>query len=421
MEESAKAARQVGMDRRAGERLPLRARNPLVEAATPLLNAIPQLRHAPLHADPAALRHQLIEQVRRFEVNGQKAGLGHEVLIGARYCLCTVLDEAISLTPWGQACVWSRNGLLVTFHNETWGGEKFFQLLARLSQNPRENLPLLELLNLCLLFGFEGRYRVLDGGRSHLETLRQRLQQVIRTSRGAYSGALSAHALDTPVGSRTWRPMLPLWACAALFGLCACLTYINLNWRLGDATEPVLSAIYQVQLPRVELEMPAARPLEPRISLKRFFHKEIAEGLVTVRDDEHQSVVIMRGDGLFASGASSMQPAYLPLVRRVAQVLGELEGKVLVLGYTDSDPIRSARFASNWELSQARAESVGRLLLDSAALAGRIQAEGRGEREPLAPNDSRANKALNRRVEIALQVPPRRPAHPWRGPLTEAH
>lgn len=142
--------------------------NQLVAAANPLLNAIPQIRHSVSHDDQVGLRQRLIDEIRRFEVRCQQAGLPYEVIVGARYCLCTALDEAAALTPWGSSGVWSSNGLLVTFHNETWGGEKFFQLLARLSQNPREHILLLEMINYCLLLGFEGRYRVLDNGRTQL-------------------------------------------------------------------------------------------------------------------------------------------------------------------------------------------------------------------------------------------------------------
>lgn len=151
------------------------AANPLVDAANPLLNAISQIRQSATHANPAQLRQQLIDEMRRFEIRGQRANLPYEVIIGARYCLCTALDEAAALTPWGSNSVWSGSGLLVTFHNETWGGEKFFQLLAKLSQSPREHINLLELINYCLLLGFEGRYRVMENGRSQLETMKQRL------------------------------------------------------------------------------------------------------------------------------------------------------------------------------------------------------------------------------------------------------
>jgi type VI secretion system protein ImpK len=47
----------------------------------------------------------------------------------ARYVLCTTLDEVVLNTPWGRASQWSENSLLITFHNEAWGGEKFFELL----------------------------------------------------------------------------------------------------------------------------------------------------------------------------------------------------------------------------------------------------------------------------------------------------
>ena len=147
--------------------------NQLVAAANPLLNAIPQIRHSVSHDDQVALRQRLIDEIRRFEVRCQQAGLPYEVIVGARYCLCTALDEAAALTPWGSSGVWSSNGLLVTFHNETWGGEKFFQLLARLSQNPREHILLLEMINYCLLLGFE------DGLEGFQGDFRNRLTGVV--------------------------------------------------------------------------------------------------------------------------------------------------------------------------------------------------------------------------------------------------
>jgi type IV/VI secretion system ImpK/VasF family protein len=126
--------------------------------------------------------------------------------------------------------------LLVTFHNETWG-EKFFQLLARLSQNPREHILLLEMINYCLLLGFEGRYRVLDNGRTQLETIKQRLWQMIRGVRGSYPPPLSPHPEDRPVLRKLWRPMVPLWACVALVGL---LPVCSISFLTGVlATTPI--------------------------------------------------------------------------------------------------------------------------------------------------------------------------------------
>ena len=379
--------------------------NVLVAAANPLINAIPQIRHSVSHEDPAQLRQQLIDQIRRFELSCQQSGLGYEVIIGARYCLCTALDEAAALTPWGSRGVWTSNGLLVTFHNETWGGEKFFQLLAKLSQNPRRHILMLELIYFCLLLGFEGRYRVLDNGRSQLETIKQRLLQMIKSVRGSYAAALSPHPTDQPVLRKLWRPMIPLWACAAVAGLAACLFYIVLNWRLGDYTSPVLARIYQTALPEVKIGNPAPPP-PATLNLRAFLKPEIDAGLVAVRDEADRSVVILKGDGLFASAATEVRGGYIDVIRRIAAAMNNVSGQIQVIGYSDNVPIRSARFASNFELSLARARSVQILLQQQLAQPSRVKAEGRGESNPLVPNTSAENRARNRRVEITLLVAP---------------
>ena len=75
-----------------------------------------------------------------------------------------------------------------------------------------------------------------------------------------------------------------------------------------------------------------------------------------------------------------------------------------MIGYTDNQPIRTLRFPSNWELSKARAESVSRLI--AARIPGsRIGSDGRGEADPVAPNDTPQGRAKNRRVEITVYVP----------------
>jgi len=378
--------------------------NPLVAAANPLLNAIPQIRHSVTHADPGGLRQRLIDEIRQFEMHCQRAGLPYEVIIGARYCLCTAIDEAAALTPWGSAA-WPGQGLLVTFHNETWGGEKFFQLLAKLSQNPREQIALLELINYCLQLGFEGRYRVLDNGRSQLETIKSRLLQMIRSVRGGYPPPLSPHPEDHPVTRRLWRPVVPLWACAALVGLLACLLYILLNWRLSDATSPVLASVYQTSLPEVTIHNPAP-PAPAALNLKAFLKPEIDEGLVSVKDEADQSVVTLKGDGLFTSGSTTVRGRYEEVLDRIAQAMNNVSGRILVIGYSDNVPIRSARFASNYELSLARAKSVQERLQQTLSQPARVKAEGRGETNPLVPNTTAASRARNRRVDITLLVSP---------------
>ncbi len=142
------------------------------------------------------------------------------------------------------------------------------------------------------------------------------------------------------------------------------------------------------------------------LDLKGFLRPEIEEGLVSVRDEADQSVVILKGDGLFPSASTTIRGNYQPVIRRIAKAMDSVNGKIMVAGYSDNLPIRSARFASNYELSLERAQSVQKLLQQYLSDPARVTAEGRGDSNPMVPNNSAANRARNRRVEITLLVAP---------------
>jgi type VI secretion system protein ImpK len=78
---------------------------------------------------------------------------------------------------------------------------------------------------------------------------------------------------------------------------------------------------------------------------------------------------------------------------------------VRVVGHTDNQPIRSARFPSNWHLSRERARVVMAMLQEGSRQPDRFSAEGRADAQPLGPNVSAEQRALNRRIEIVLSVP----------------
>ena len=109
---------------------------------------------------------------------------------------------------------------------------------------------------------------------------------------------------------------------------------------------------------------------------------------------------------MFELGSNVVKPRYVQVVQRIATALNEVPGKVVVNGYTDNSPIRTARYPSNWHLSQDRARSVSDMLLSTVRDSQRVQAEGRGEADPVAPNTTSEGKARNRRVEIVLLVAP---------------
>lgn len=380
--------------------IPGRGLNPLVAAASPLLNAVPQLRASTTHADPAGLRETLVRGIRAFETRATREGVLPSHVLAASYTLCTFIDEMIAGTPWGSA-VWGKFSLLVTIHGETWGGEKVFQLLAKLAQKPAENRDLLELMYVVLALGFEGRYRVLDNGRSQLEQLRERLLAMIEKERGPYERELSGRWKGLAIK----RPMLlqlPMWAVLAVLGLVAVGLYLGLSARLNSLSDPVFADIQGI---RIKGPMPPPQPQlpAPKPRLAAFLAPEIKAGQVAVADFGDRSVVTIRGDGLFEPGGTAVTPDVLPLLARIAEALAAIPGNVLVTGHTDNQPIRSARFPSNWHLSQERAEAV-QALLAATVDPTRITAEGRADSQPIGGNATPAERARNRRVEITLFI-----------------
>ena len=75
--------------------------NPIVAAANPLLSLVPQLRSSVAHPDSIGLRDLLLRQLGAFEAAARKQGVTPEQVLAARYALCTLVDESVSLTPWG--------------------------------------------------------------------------------------------------------------------------------------------------------------------------------------------------------------------------------------------------------------------------------------------------------------------------------
>ena len=114
------------------------------------------------------LRRHALEEIRRFEEQARAAGVPSEVVLSARYTLCAGLDEAVLSTPWGNQSEWAQHPLLVALHREAWGGEKFFEMLDRISQDPARYIDLMELQYLCLAFGFAGKYQVQERGQEQL-------------------------------------------------------------------------------------------------------------------------------------------------------------------------------------------------------------------------------------------------------------
>jgi chemotaxis protein MotB len=118
-------------------------------------------------------------------------------------------------------------------------------------------------------------------------------------------------------------------------------------------------------------------------------------------------VVSLREAGFFDSGSATMKAQAEDAFRRVAKILQEHPYGIRVEGHTDPVPIHTAQFASNWELSTARATELVKLLIEQHGVAAeRLSAAGYAEFHPVASNATSKGRQLNRRVDVVILTVP---------------
>jgi type VI secretion system protein ImpK len=325
----------------------------------------------------------------------------------ARYALCALLDDSATATPWGRG--WGKEGLVAELHGEASGADKFFALLEQMSADPAKHFELLEFFYVCLALGFEGKYRAGEGGRHALAQARTRLYDLLSQHRPQATGELSARWRGVLVPARRVPGALALWAAGSACALIAAAVYLGYSFSLGARSDPVARQI--AQLKPLPLAAPASaapvavKPGAPS-ALTHGLAGEIGRGAIVVADAPGGSLIVLKSDQLFDSGSARLNAGLHPTIERIADALNKVPGAILVTGHTDDVPIRSARFHSNWELSTERARSVVTLMEAHLQDPGRLRAEGVADSEPVAPNDSSANRARNRRVAILVRNAP---------------
>ena len=385
-------------------------RNPITGAAISLLSVVAQLRNTTAHSDVAGLRASIIEEIKQFELKIKNQGVAGEQVQAARYALCTLLDETVLNTPWGCNSIWSTQSLLIFFHKEAWGGEKFFLILKNCMQQPGTHLDLLELLYFCLSLGFEGRYRVEDHGASKLEEIRENVYQIIQRQRGDAERSLSLHWQGIKDKRNVLAKFVPLWVIASVAATLLTLCFLGFLYAINSASNPLLSRLYGLKdsfdvQPIVAAETVPV-PEIPSTSLfeqlTAFLKPEIDKGEVEILKRNGHSVIRIMSKGFFASGSDKIMTQYYPLLDKISQALSNVSDRIMVVGHTDSAPIFSAKFPSNWDLSKARALSVAEVLTNNNKISATIVSEGRADTQPMVANDSPEHKAMNRRVEIIL-------------------
>ena len=374
--------------------------NPLIEAAKPVFILANSMQQTTSQVSTDSLINKFSLLINNFEENAEKNGAKYDAIQAAKYCLCTFVDELAVRAGWADE-TWSKNSLLVSFYDETWGGERFFEIIQNLKQDSDKNINLLEFMYLCLQFGYKGKYQVLNNGELEIDKIKRDLLALIHSKRPDQTVNLFKHnPIITNNIQRKRRLAIPLWVVGVLGAVALGIGYFTMQWSLGDKFNTASIKVNSLKLPSAITKQQDA---QNTVRLRPLLENEIARKLVSVEDFQDRSTITILGDGLFESGSAQIQDQYYPVLAAVSQALDSVEGQIIVTGYTDNQPIQSLNFPSNWHLSQARADAVKEILLNYVKNGGtRIRSEGRGSTDPVAPNDTLENRAKNRRVEITL-------------------
>lgn len=379
--------------------------NPLLRAAGPLLLLLGRLRSQLSSAPLTQLLGQVTETIEAFEHEVRAAGASADQTRTAKYVLCAAADDIVQNIPGEDRHVWTQYSMLSKFFGERVGGVRFFEELDRAKADPSVNYDLLELMHACLALGFQGIHRTSAGGAANLQMIQRNLFETLRRVKQP-DPELSPRWRGQAVASQVARFRVPVWSVAALAGVAVLGLYLVFRALLGGNAEAAASALLTVH-PKGELGLvrkvfSAPPPPLPPPPVPPKVCGAVQPPIVC---QVTPNVIIVRlvDITLFEPGQAAVRAEFKPLIERIASVLETEGGAVKVVGHTDNVPIRTARFASNLQLSQARAKAVGDLLQTKLSKPDRISVEGKGADAPIADNASREGRAKNRRVEIVIQ------------------
>jgi type VI secretion system protein ImpK len=390
----------------------------LTAAAAPLLLFMARLRNTANPPDSDDLYQRTVRQIRLFEQETRDKGVPLEQLRPAHYALCASLDDVVLNTPWGNSGSWAARSLVSTFHQEVRSGERFFDLLKQMCDNPGRFLPVIKLMYLCMSLGFVGQYRLSRRGIGDINRIREETYAVIaRQQQKAADPDLAPHTRGIDAPYTPVRFTVPIWVAAvAALGLIGGL-FLWFSIGLNSASDSVYAELQAappdhmptiMRAPMIEpqpaVATPPPAPPEPSAldKLRQFLKPEIDQGLVEVLGTPAQPLVRITGKGMFPSGSATVQLSFKPLLDRIGLALKEEAGPVKVIGYTDNEPIRTIAFPSNFQLSMARAEAARKIIAATIGDPSRLSAEGRADADPIAPNSTPEGRERNRRIEIVL-------------------
>ncbi|WP_439271934.1 type IVB secretion system protein IcmH/DotU [Pseudochrobactrum sp. HB0163] len=384
----------------------------LVAYATPLINFAIFLKYTKITGDFNRLRNLAVQMLSRYRQTLAAAAVKKNDAVTAHYILCATIDDAVLGKPWSVRAGWAECGLTANFHRDVNSGERFFEILNKNIAEQKHNKPLLILFYYCLSLCFEGKLKITENNKEEKERYLDIIYNIIKGDYNYKSSLIRSATRQMPLYQRKLffrlRPAL-FTAFIAANLLCAITCYALLH-PARDKAVTALDLLTQYKVPTfppldIQSKPASVTPAQmppPQPELAELLAPEIAQKTIIVSKQQDNTLFIrILQSPLFASASDKLDPQATALINRIAGALIKTSRNITVVGYTDSQPIRSARFSSNLLLSQARAETIA-ALLQAAMPDIHITALGKGDANPVATNATPQGRALNRRVEIFI-------------------
>lgn len=142
---------------------------------------------------------------------------------------------------------------------------------------------------------------------------------------------------------------------------------------------------------------------EDALTIASALSEQIQDGMLEIETEGRKITIRVKEKGSFRSGSATLNEEFLPTIAVIRTVVSGTPGIISIEGHSDSIPIKTRAFGSNWALSSARAVSVAHGLFEGGYLREqRFSVKGYAETRPLVANDNAENRAQNRRVEIVI-------------------
>ena len=177
----------------------------------------------------------------------------------------------------------------------------------------------------------------------------------------------------------------------------------TLDIRSEKGESDVLDSL-QGEAERIKEQEKKEQAKKDAVQFAAVLSKEIDEGSVEIETDGKKIIIRVQEKGSFVSGSARLKDEYIPVIAKIRDLLLTIKGAISIEGHTDNIPADGKIFTSNWDLSAARALAVANeIFADVRIKQKKFEIVGRANTRPLVPNNTAANRATNRRVEIIVE------------------